>query len=119
MSVIINNRRKELVMISIEEFMKMELIIAQVKEVKEHPNADRLYVLKVDTGSEERQLIAGIRLHYKPEDLVGRRVVIVANLEPATIRGEQSQGMVLAASDEAGISVLMPDRDVVLGSRVK
>ncbi len=106
-------------MITIEDFKKIELIIAQVKEVKEHPNADRLYVLKVDTGSGERQLVAGIRSSYKPEDLLGRRVVLVANLEPAVIRGEESQGMVLAASDETGISVLMPDKDVALGSRVK
>ncbi len=106
-------------MISIEEFMKLELIVAQVKEVNEHPNADRLYVIKVDTGSEERQLVAGIRQGYTPEELVGRRVVIAANLEPATIRGEESQGMILAASDENGISVLSPDKDVALGSRVK
>jgi methionine--tRNA ligase beta chain len=106
-------------MVTIEDFKKTELIIAQIKEVKEHPNADRLYVLKVDTGSGERQMVAGIRTSYKPEDLVGRRVVIVANLESAVIRGEESQGMVLAASDESGISVIGPDRDVVLGSRVK
>ena len=106
-------------MISIKEFMKLELIVAQVKEVWEHPNADRLYVVKVDTGSEERQLVAGIRPSYAPEELVGRRVVIAANLEPATIRGEESQGMILAASDENGISVLSPDKEVALGSRVK
>lgn len=106
-------------MITIEEFMKLELIVAQVKEVREHPNADRLYVMKVDTGTQERQVVAGIRLSYAPEELVGRRVVIVANLEPATIRGEESQGMILAASDENGISVLSPDRDVALGSKVK
>ena len=106
-------------MISIEDFQKCELIIAQVKDVKEHPNADRLYVVRVDTGSEERQLVAGIRLSYAPEALVGKRVVIVSNLEPATIRGEVSQGMILAASDSNGISVLTPDRDVALGSRVK
>ena len=106
-------------MISIEEFMKLELVIAQVKEVREHPNADRLYVMKVDTGKEERQVVAGIRKSYVPEDLIGRRVVIVANLEPAVIRGEESQGMILAASDESGISVLSPDKEVALGSRVK
>jgi methionine--tRNA ligase beta chain len=107
------------IMISIDEFMKLELIIAQVKEVWEHPNADRLYVMKVDTGSEERQVVAGIRSSYTPEELVGKRVVVAANLESATIRGEESRGMVLAASDETGISVLSPDRDVALGSRVK
>ena len=106
-------------MINIKEFMKCELMIAQIKEVREHPNADRLYVIKVDTGSEERQVVAGIRPSYAPEALIGRRVVIAANLEPATIRGEESNGMILAASDENGISVLSPDRDVALGSRVK
>ena len=106
-------------MIGIEEFMKVELIVAQVKEVQEHPNADRLYVIKVDIGNEERQVVAGIRSNYTPEELVGRRVVIAANLEPATIRGEESNGMILAASDENGISVLSPDKDVALGSRVK
>ncbi len=106
-------------MINIKEFMKCELIIAQVKEVREHSNADRLYVVKVDTGSEERQVVAGIRPCYTPEALIGRRVVVAANLEPAMIRGEESQGMILAASDENGISVLSPDRDVALGSRVK
>lgn len=106
-------------MIDIKEFMKVELIVAQVKEAWDHPNADKLYVIKVDTGSGERQLVAGIRLDYTPEELVGRRVVIAANLEPATIRGEESQGMILAASDENGISLLSPDKDVALGSRVK
>ncbi len=106
-------------MVTIEEFMKLELIVVQIKEVTEHPNADRLYVIKVDTGSEERQLVAGIRSGYAPEELVGRRVVIAANLEPATIRGEESNGMILAASDENGIAVLSPDKDISLGSRVK
>lgn len=106
-------------MISIEEFKKLELMIAQIKEVREHPNADRLYVITVDTGGEERQLVAGIRSGYTPDELVGRRVVIAANLEPATIRGEESRGMILAVSDENGISVLSPDKDVALGSRVK
>jgi len=106
-------------MATIEDFRKIQLIVVQIKEVKEHPNADKLYLLKVDTGSEERQLVAGIRKSYTPESLIGRRVVMVANLEPAVIRGEESQGMILAASDENGISVLSPERDVALGSTVK
>ena len=106
-------------MVNIEEFKKFEFIVAQIKEVKEHPNADRLYVVKVDTGKEERQLVAGIRRSYTPEQLIGRRVIVVNNLEPAVIRGEQSQGMILAASDDQGISILAPDREVVLGSVVK
>ena len=106
-------------MVNIEEFKKLELIIAQIKEVKDHPNADRLYIVKVDTGKEEKQLIAGIRKFYTKEELVGRRIIMVNNLEPAMIRGEESQGMLLAASDEKGISILAPDREVLLGSTVK
>ena len=104
---------------TIYEFKNFQFVVAQIKEVKEHPNADRLFVLKVDTGTEVKQLVAGIRKSYTPEQLVGRRVVIVNNLEPAMIRGEESRGMILAASDENGVSVLAPDRDVVLGSIVK
>jgi len=106
-------------MATIEEFRKLELIIAEIKEVREHPNADKLYVLKVDTGKEEKQLVAGIRLSYAKETLVGRRIVIVNNIEPAVIRGETSQGMLLAASDEKGIAILSVDRNVPLGSIVK
>ena len=106
-------------MVNIEEFRKFEFIVAQIKEVKDHPNADRLYVVKIDTGKEEKQLVAGIRKSYTKEQLVGRRVIVVNNLEPAVIRGETSQGMLLAASDEQGISILATDRDVMLGSIVK
>ena len=106
-------------MLNLEEFKKTELIIAQIKEVKDHPNADRLYVLKIDTGKEEKQLIAGIRMAYTKEELIGRKVVLVNNLEPAVIRGEVSQGMLLAASDEKGMSLLSLDKDIALGSIVK
>src|SRR3989338_6987544 len=103
-------------MITIDDFKKVELIIAQIKEVKEHPNADRLYLLKIDTGKEEKQLVAGIRKSYTPEQLIGRRVVVVNNLQPAVIRGEESNGMVLAVTDDQGIAVLGVDRDMPLGS---
>jgi len=106
-------------MVTIEEFRKIELIIAQIKEVKVHPNADKLYVLKIDTGKEEKQLVAGIRMAYTPEELVGKRVVVVNNLQPAVIRGEESNGMVLAVTDEKGLSVLTTEKEVVLGSIVK
>ncbi|MFH0754390.1 MAG: hypothetical protein V2A70_07480 [Candidatus Omnitrophota bacterium] len=107
------------VLASIDDFKKFKFIVAQIKEVTVHPNADKLYVMKVDTGTEVRQLVAGIKRSYTPEQLVGRRVVMIANLEPALIRGVTSQGMVLAASDDQGVSVLEPDRDVALGSTVK
>ena len=106
-------------MIGIEEFRRVELIVAQIKEVKEHPNADKLYLVKIDTGTEEKQLVAGIRKSYTKEELLGRKVIVVNNLESAVIRGEESRGMILAASDENGIFVLTVDRDVKLGSIVK
>jgi methionyl-tRNA synthetase len=106
-------------MISYEDFRKAELKIATIKEVVPHPQADRLYILTVDTGSATKQVVAGIRLFYGPDKLVGRQVVLVDNLEPAVIRGVESQGMLLAASDDAGVSVLSPDRTVKEGSIVK
>lgn len=106
-------------MATIEDFKKLNFVVAQIKEVAVHPDADKLFVIKVDTGTEVRQVVAGIRRSYAPEQLVGRRVALVVNLEPAVIRGVESQGMILAASDEQGISVLSPDRDVALGGIVK
>ena len=106
-------------MVKLEDFKKLELIVAQIKEVKDHPNADRLYVLKVDTGKEIKQLVAGIRRAYSKEELIGRRIAMINNLEPALIRGEESQGMILAASDENNLSVLGVEKDISLGSMVK
>ncbi len=106
-------------MITIEEFKKIELKIAKIKEVADHPNADRLYVLTVDLGDKTKQIVAGIKKCYNKEDLVGRLVVVVDNLELAVLRGVESQGMLLAASDENGIAVLGPDKMVAIGSIVK
>ena len=102
-----------------EDFKKIELVVAQIKEVKEHPNADRLYVLQVDTGRDVRQIVAGIRNAYTPEQLINRRFILIANMEPAVIRGEASNGMLLAASDANGMAILSPDKDMALGSIVK
>ncbi|MFA5146455.1 MAG: methionine--tRNA ligase subunit beta [Candidatus Omnitrophota bacterium] len=106
-------------MATIEEFRKLEFRIAKIKEVNDHPNADKLYVVTVDLGGRTKQLVAGIKMSYKKEDLIGREVIVVDNLDPAVLRGVESQGMLLAASDEKGISVISPDRDVALGSVVK
>lgn len=104
---------------SIQDFQNFELIVAQIKEVKDHPNADKLYVLKIDTGREEKQIVAGIRNSYAKQALIGRKIIVVNNLDPAVLRGEESSGMLLAASDENGISILEPDHDVKIGSKVK
>ena len=75
--------------------------------------------MKIDTGTEEKQIVAGIRTSYAKEALIGRKIIVVNNLEPATLRGEESHGMLLAASDEHGPSILAPDRNVKIGSKVK
>ncbi len=106
-------------MATIEEFRKLELKVAKIKEVTEHPNADRLYVVTVDLGDKTKQLVAGIRGSYQKEALIGKQVIVVDNLEPAVLRGVESQGMLLAASDEQGICIVSPEREVKLGSVVK
>ena len=106
-------------MVTFEEFKKLELKVGEIKEVNDHPHADRLYIIVVDLGGKTKQIVAGIRGSYKREDLLGRQVVVVDNLEPAILRGVESQGMLLAASDETGISIITPERKVRLGSIVK
>ena len=107
-------------MISINDFAAMKLLVGEIKDAVEHPDADRLYVLKVDLGEElPRQLVAGIRASYTKEYLIGKKLIVVSNLEPASIRGVESQGMVLAASGEEGAVLLSPEKDVPVGSRVK
>ena len=105
-------------MISIDEFRRVELKIATIKSADLHPNADKLMILQIDLGTEERQICAGIRSHYTPEELVGRQIVVVANLETATLRGLESQGMLLAASDEGRVIILTPEKRVPAGSKV-
>ena len=106
-------------MVSFEEFKKLEIRIATVKEVLDHPNADKLYVLTIDVGDTTKQIVAGIKSSYSKEALTGRQVVVINNLEPAVLRGVESQAMLLAASDEKGVSVLMADREMAVGSIVK
>lgn len=106
-------------MITIEEFKKLNIRIARIKEVRDHPNADRLYIIKVDIGEEERELVAGIKKGYKPEELIGKLVAVIENMEPAVIRGVESRGMILASQDGETLAVLSPDRPVSPGSLVK
>ena len=105
-------------MISIEEFRKIELKVATVKSAEPHPNADKLLVLQIDLGDEQRQICAGIRNHYAPEELVGKQIVVVANLETARLRGLESQGMLLAASDEGRVIILTPQKPVQPGAKI-
>ena len=106
--------------ISIDDFRSVELRVATITAAMPHPNADRLVVLTIDVGGETRQLVAGIRAHYEPESLVGKQIVVVANLQPATLRGVESQGMLLAASDSDGrLALVVPERPVASGASVK
>ena len=106
-------------MVNIDDFRKLELKVAKIKEVRDHPHADKLYVVIIDLGDKTKQIVAGIKSAYKKEDLVGREVVVVDNLEPAVLRGEESQAMLLAAQDDKGIAIIAPDREVEIGSIVK
>jgi methionyl-tRNA synthetase len=106
-------------LITIDDFRKVELRVGRVLAAEPHPNADRLLVVKVDLGAEQRQIVAGIRASYPdPQALVGRDVVVVANLEAAKLRGVESQGMLMATQDAGGIALLRPDRAVAPGSPV-
>jgi tRNA-binding protein len=106
--------------IAYADFAKLELRVAKVLEVRPHPNADRLLLLNVDIGDEQKQIVAGIRHHYEPEQLVGKLIVIVNNLEPATLRGESSNGMLLAATSGEKVVVLtVDDPNCVVGAKIK
>jgi methionyl-tRNA synthetase len=95
--------------ISIEEFSQVQLRTARVTEASRVEGTDRLLKLIVDLGAERRQIVAGIGRHYEPASLVGRTIVMVANLEAATIRGVESNGMLLAASSGGRLALLSPD----------
>ncbi|MFR3995804.1 MAG: methionine--tRNA ligase, partial [Turicibacter sp.] len=92
-------------LIGIDDFMKVEIKVGQIKECKQHPKADRLLVSQIDLGSEVRQIVSGIAEHYQPEQLVGRKVLVVTNLKPVKLRGELSEGMVLAASNDGTLTL--------------
>ncbi len=105
--------------ISIQDFSEIDLRVAVIKSAEEHPDADKLVVLKVDVGDEEKQLVAGIKNHYSTEELVGRKIIVVNNLAPAVLRGVESQGMLLAARDGDEVVLLTTEKDVGQGSRVQ
>ncbi len=106
--------------ITYDDFAKVQLRVAKVLEARPHPNADKLMLLQLSVGDETKQIVAGIKLHYTPEQLVGKSIVIVNNLEPAIIRGETSNGMLLAAtSGEQVILVTVDDPACVSGAKIK
>jgi len=105
-------------MISFDEFMKVKMRVGRVLEASDHPNADKLIVMKVDLGDEQRQICASLRGYYTAEQLCGMNLAIVTNLAPRMMRGVESQGMLLAASsaDRRRVVVLVPKSDIEPGS---
>jgi methionyl-tRNA synthetase len=106
--------------VTIDDFRKIVFKVGKVVECKDHSNAQKLLVLKVDLGGgETRQVVSGIKQWYTAEQLVGKNVVVVANLQPALLRGVESQGMILAASSGDQVIVLVPEKEAAPGSIVK
>lgn len=106
--------------IEFDDFTKLDLRTATVVQAREHPNADRLLLLDVKIGDVQRQIVAGLRGHYEPQELVGKTIIVVVNLKPRKMRGEESQGMLLAASDQdaSQIVLLTTERAVASGLKV-
>ncbi|RUM30360.1 MAG: methionine--tRNA ligase subunit beta [Aquifex sp.] len=109
---------EEKAVIGIEDFLKVDLRIAKVISAEKVEGSDKLLKLTVSLGNEERTIVAGIAKYYSPEELVGKKIVIVANLKPRKIFGIESQGMLLAASDGEKLSVIVPDRDIPEGAKL-
>jgi len=106
-------------MVTFEQFKALDIRIAKIVKVEDHPNADRLYVVTVEAGDKNtKQVVAGIKQYYDKKDLLNKNIVLLSNLEPAVIRGIRSEGMLLAAKDENGLSVLVPEKDIKIGSGV-
>ena len=105
-------------MISFEDFQKLDLRVGRVLEAERVEGSEKLLKLTVDIGSEQRQIIAGVGINYSPEEMANRDVVVIVNLEPRTLMGLESQGMLLAADNEGPV-LLMTDREVPPGAKIR
>ena len=104
--------------ITIEDFEKIQLKVAEVIEAEEHPNANKLLVLKLKLGDEIRQVVSGIKKYYSPEDLIGKKVVVIANLKPVKLRGVESKGMILAAEKDGKLTLVSTLEDIESGATI-
>ena len=106
--------------IKFSDWQKLDLRIGKILEVEDIEGADKLYKLEIDLGKEKRTLVAGLKPYYKKEELMGKTCIVFTNLEPRKIRGIESQGMILAATDEdlSNVRLLQPDADIEVGSGV-
>lgn len=106
--------------VTFEDFQKLELRVATVLKAEPHPQADKLLVMQIDLGGEQRQIIAGIRGYYAPEQVIGKQIAVVTNLAPRMMRGLESNGMLLAAvpPDRSDVVLLTLDRPVPAGAPI-
>jgi len=105
-------------LVSIDDFKKMDLRVARVVSVADHPNASKLYVIQLDIGGEARQTVAGLKGYYTAAQLVGKQVVAICNLAPAVLRGERSEAMMLAAQQAEKVVLVVPEGDLAPGSKI-
>ena len=105
-------------LIAIDDFAKLDLRVGQILAAEEIPGADKLLKLTVDIG-ETRTVVAGIKLHYRPEELIGKKIALVSNLAPRVLRGVESQGMILAASQGGALRLLIVDGDMPVGAGIR
>lgn len=109
-----------MIMITYDDFKKIELKVAKILEAEEVAGAEKLLKLQIDLGnSEKRQIVAGIKKQYQAKDLVGKEIAVITNLEPRMVMGLESNGMLLAASGDAGPVILIPEKEVPPGSGIK
>jgi methionine--tRNA ligase beta chain len=104
--------------IKLDDFKKLELRIAKIIKVEDIPNKDKLYLITVSYGNEQSTIVSGIKPYYKKEELIGKKIVVIYNLEPKNFSGYPSNGMLLAVDDGTKVSLLTIDRDVTEGSKV-
>ncbi|MFW9948453.1 MAG: methionine--tRNA ligase subunit beta, partial [Candidatus Odinarchaeota archaeon] len=112
-------RRGKKELISYEDFKKLDIRVAKIESVEKVPKADKLYKIIIDLGTEKKTLVAGLAEHYKLEDLINKKIVVLTNLEPRKLRGIQSEGMLLAAVEGDKVSILIPDKEISLGAKIE
>jgi methionine--tRNA ligase beta chain len=105
-------------MVSFKEFQNLDLRVGKIIAVDAVPNADKLYKLTVDMGEKKITLVAGLKAYYKPEEIKGKKIIVVTNLDPVVLKSVKSEGMLLAAQDGQVVSLLTVDKDVRPGSKV-
>jgi methionine--tRNA ligase beta chain len=104
--------------IEFKDWQNLDIRVAEILDVQDHPNADKLYVIKINLGEEERTIVAGIKNNYTKEELKGKKIIVFTNLEPAVLRGVKSEGMLFAASEGDKVVLLTVDKDISPGSKI-